>query len=244
MPNTATRLDGTNHSVVPVSQLQKDDRLLVRAGEPIPADGLLAAGSTSVDEALLTGEPRPQAKAVGDELSAGSVNLDGMIEMTVTQTGSDTTLGTISRLSERARYARPAYVQLADRVASYIVVAILVVAGAILVQLALGALYAWSVFTARLTDQAGAYAFAASETAWVFSTGLATFAIVMVMAGRILPKSGPRPLAIAGGLLLGAGFVAGGLFGETFWVQLLSIGVVSGADIGLASVMPIAVCVQ
>ena len=47
----------------------------------------------------------------------------------------------------------------------------LVVTGAIIIQLALGALYAWSVFTARLTDQAGAYAFSASETAWVFSTG-------------------------------------------------------------------------
>mgnify|MGYP001580413209 FL=1 len=120
----------------------------------------------------------------------------------------------------------------------------LVVTGAIIIQRALGALYAWSVFTARLTDQAGAYAFSASETAWVFSTGLATFAIVMVMAGRILPKSGPRPLAIAGGLLLGAGFVAGGLFGETFWVQLLCIGLVAGAGIGLAYVVPIAVCVK
>jgi OFA family oxalate/formate antiporter-like MFS transporter len=120
----------------------------------------------------------------------------------------------------------------------------LVVTGAIIIQLALGALYAWSVFTARLTDQAGAYAFSASETAWVFSTGLATFAIVMVMAGRILPKSGPRPLTVAGGLLLGAGFVAGGLFGDTFLVQLLCIGLVAGAGIGLAYVVPIAVCVK
>ena len=80
----------------------------------------------------------------------------------------------------------------------------LVVSGAIIIQLALGALYAWSVFTARLTDLSGAYAFSASETAWVFSAGLATFAIVMVLAGRILPKIGPRPLAIAGGPVGGA----------------------------------------
>jgi MFS family permease len=120
----------------------------------------------------------------------------------------------------------------------------LVVTGAIIIQLALGALYAWSVFTARLTDQAGAYAFSASETAWVFSTGLATFAIVMVIAGRILPRSGPRPLSIAGGLLLGAGFVVGGLFGETFWAQLVGIGLIAGAGIGLAYVVPIAVCVK
>ena len=120
----------------------------------------------------------------------------------------------------------------------------LVVVGAILIQLALGAIYAWSVFTARLTDATGTYAFTASETAWVFSAGLATFAVVMVLAGRILPRVGPRSLAVAGGLLLGAGYVLGGIFGGSFWVQLLCIGVVSGAGIGLAYVVPIAVCVK
>ena len=119
-----------------------------------------------------------------------------------------------------------------------------VVAGAIVIQLALGALYAWSVFTARLTDLEGPYAFSASETAWVFSAGLATFAIVMVLAGRVLPRIGPRPLAVAGGTLLGLGFIAGGLFGGSFWIQLLCIGVVAGTGIGLAYVVPIAVCVK
>ena len=131
LPNTATRIDGDAHVVVPVNQLYAGDRVLIRAGEPIPADGVLQAGTTSVDESLLTGEARPQLKEKGDELSAGSVNLDGLIEMTVTQTGSDTTLGTISRLSERARYARPAFVTLADRIASYIVIALLIVAAAV-----------------------------------------------------------------------------------------------------------------
>ena len=120
----------------------------------------------------------------------------------------------------------------------------LVVVGAILIQLALGAIYAWSVFTARLTDAAGAYAFSASETAWVFSAGLATFAIVMVLAGRILPRVGPRLLAVVGGLLLGGGYVLGGLFGESFWVQLICIGFIGGVGIGLAYVVPISVCVK
>jgi Cu2+-exporting ATPase len=131
LPNTATRIDADGHAIVPVSQLQAGDRLLIRAGEHVPADGFLAAGETSVDESLLTGEARPQAKTVGDELSAGSINVDGKIEMTVTTTGPDTTLGTISRLSERARYARPAFVTLADKVASYIVVALLVIAAGV-----------------------------------------------------------------------------------------------------------------
>ena len=116
LPNTATRIEDGEHLVVPISQLVRGDRLLIRAGESIPADGILATGTTSVDEALLTGEPRPQLKTAGDELAAGSINVDGMIEMTVTRTGGDTTLGTISRMSERARYARPAFVTLADRI--------------------------------------------------------------------------------------------------------------------------------
>ena len=131
LPNTATRIDGETHAVVPVSQLRSGDSVLIRAGEPVPADGLLASESTSVDEALLTGEARPQVKQTGDVLSAGSINLDRLVEMTVTKTGSDTTLGTISRLSERARYARPSFVTLADRIASYIVVALLLVAAGV-----------------------------------------------------------------------------------------------------------------
>ena len=120
----------------------------------------------------------------------------------------------------------------------------LVVVGAVLIQLALGAIYAWSVFTARLTDPNGPYAFTATETAWVFSAGLATFAVVMVLAGRWLPRVGPRALAMAGGLLLGAGYLLGGLLGDTFWVQLLSIGILGGAGIGLGYVVPIAVGVK
>ncbi len=131
LPNTATRIDQGAQVVVPVSQLRRGDRVLVRPGEPIPADGTLDKGATSVDEAMLTGEARPQAKARGAELSAGSINLDRLVEMTVTRIGGDTTLGTISRMSERARYARPAFVTLADRIASVIVIALLVVAAGV-----------------------------------------------------------------------------------------------------------------
>ena len=120
----------------------------------------------------------------------------------------------------------------------------LVVVGAVLIQLALGAIYAWSVFTARLTDAAGVYAFSASQAAWVFSTGLATFAIVMVLAGRVLPRIGPRKLSVTGGALLGAGYILAGLFGDNFMVQLLCIGVIGGTGIGLAYVVPISVCVK
>jgi OFA family oxalate/formate antiporter-like MFS transporter len=120
----------------------------------------------------------------------------------------------------------------------------LVVGGAVLIQLALGALYAWSVFTKLLTDPQGVYQFTATQTAWIFSAGLATFALVMVLAGRWQARTGPRLMSVLGGLLLGLGFVLGGLFGSTFLAQLLFIGVVAGAGIGLAYVVPIAVGVK
>jgi len=128
LPNTVIRVDDAGETTVAANQLVAGDVIRIRAGEPIPADGELVDGTTSVDEALLSGESRPQAKAPGDTVLAGSVNLDQQVLVRVQSTGVDTTLGTISRLSERARYARPAFVRLADRVASYIVVAILVIA--------------------------------------------------------------------------------------------------------------------
>lgn len=120
----------------------------------------------------------------------------------------------------------------------------LVVAGAILIQLALGAIYAWSVFTKILTDSSGIYNFSATEAAWVFSAGLATFALVMVLAGKWQAKSGPTIVAFTGGIVLGIGYLLGGLFGDTFLAQLFFIGIMGGAGIGLAYVVPIAVGVK
>ncbi|MDX1691702.1 MAG: OFA family MFS transporter, partial [Acidimicrobiia bacterium] len=114
----------------------------------------------------------------------------------------------------------------------------MVVLGALLIQLCLGAIYAWSVFTPGLQD-AG---WSKLDTQIVFSVGLASFALVMVYAGRRLATYGPRRLAIAGGLALGAGYGLAGLAsGTNFWLVLVGVGLVGGAGIGLAYVVPIAV---
>lgn len=113
--------------------------------------------------------------------------------------------------------------------------------GAILIQLALGAIYAWSVFTPKLTAANGVYQFSAGQAAWVFSIGLFVFAVVMIWSGRNIGKYGGQKLAIAGGIVLGLGYVLAGLFGSSFVAQFLFIGVVGGAGIGLAYVVPIAV---
>lgn len=113
-----------------------------------------------------------------------------------------------------------------------------VVFGAILIQLALGAIYAWSVFTPALKD-AG---WSNMQTQIVFSVGLAVFALAMVWAGRKLPTLGPKKLAMLGGATLGVGYVLAGLVGGTnLWAVTLFIGVIGGAGIGFAYVVPIAV---
>ena len=117
----------------------------------------------------------------------------------------------------------------------------MVVAGALLIQMSLGAIYAWNVFTPTL-QEAG---WSTADTQWPFTIGLVSFAVVMVYAGRHLYSIGPRTLTIAGGLLLGLGYVIAGLTGGTsFWPVLFGVGILGGAGIGLGYVVPIAVGMQ
>ena len=118
----------------------------------------------------------------------------------------------------------------------------LVVLGAILIQLSLGAIYAWSAFTPALTD--APYNFTKTQTQWIFGVGLATFAVVMVVAGRMQSRIAPRQLAALGGIVLGLGYAAARFAGTSFWGHLIAIGLVGGAGIGLAYVVPIAVGVK
>lgn len=114
----------------------------------------------------------------------------------------------------------------------------LVVVGAILIQLALGNLYAWSVFTSELVEGGWTKA----QTQIVFSVGVGVFAIVMVIAGRMMPKYGPRKLTIASGVTLGLGYIIAGLLGaENYTTTLIFVGILGGAGIGMGYVVPIAV---
>jgi MFS family permease len=119
----------------------------------------------------------------------------------------------------------------------------IVVAGGIVIQLCLGAIYAWSAFTGQLA--AAPYGFSAVQSQWVFSVGLLSFAVVMALvAGRWQAKSGPRIVALTGGLVMGLGYLVGGLAGTSFWGIFLGLGVLAGAGIGLAYVCPIAALVK
>jgi OFA family oxalate/formate antiporter-like MFS transporter len=119
----------------------------------------------------------------------------------------------------------------------------LVVVGGILIQLCLGAIYAWSAFTGKLTQ--APYGFTMKQTQIIFSVGLLTFALIMALvAGKWQKKAGPRRVAAVGGLVLGLGYVLAGLVGSSFLGILLGVGILGGAGIGLAYVCPIAALVK
>jgi len=118
----------------------------------------------------------------------------------------------------------------------------MVVLGAVLIQLCLGAIYAWSVFTPILIQ--APYNFTSTQTQWIFGVGLASFAFTMIVAGRMQAKYPPRNIAALGGIVLGLGYLAASLVGVSFAGLLICIGLIGGAGIGLAYVVPIAVGVK
>jgi Cu2+-exporting ATPase len=115
---------------VPAVALKPGDIVMVRPGEVVPADGVLLEGSTETDESLLTGESRPVAKRAGSALVAGAVNRLDAAVMQVERAGDATRASHIRRLTERAAGQRPQLVELTDRIASWFVAAVLVVAAA------------------------------------------------------------------------------------------------------------------
>ena len=105
---------------VPVDRLRHGDRVLVRPGEQVPADGTVVDGASSLNESFLTGESRPVPKAEGDEVLAASVNGEGALVVAVTRVGGETTLSQVQRLVEEAQASRGRYQVLADRAAGWL----------------------------------------------------------------------------------------------------------------------------
>lgn len=113
---------------VPVESLVAGDVVVVRPGERIPADGQVVAGSSSVDESMLTGEPLYQEKVQGDTVTGGTLNGTGVLDFRVTAAGSDTTLAGIVRMVEAAQGSKPPVQRLADKISAVFVPAVLSIA--------------------------------------------------------------------------------------------------------------------
>jgi P-type Cu2+ transporter len=127
LPVTARRLNGNKEETIPVKLLSPGNLIRVAAGETIPCDGEITEGVSSVVEAVLTGEQMPVAKSPGDMVSAGTVNSENPLLISVSAVGHKTRLSAILQLVEKALSDKPAAVAMADRVAGYFVAAVLVI---------------------------------------------------------------------------------------------------------------------
>ena len=121
MPDTAERIrDDGETETVPASQLRSGDRVLVRPGASIPADGEVIEGESKVNEAMITGESKPVNKAPGSGVIGGAINGDGSLRVQVTATGDQTALAGIMRLVEQAQRSKSRTQILADRAAGWL----------------------------------------------------------------------------------------------------------------------------
>jgi Cu2+-exporting ATPase len=118
LPDEAERRTDDGTETVTIAELEVGDRVLVRPGSRIPADGTVALGSAAVDESMITGESRPVRRGEGESVVAGSVATDSAIEVEVTAVGDDTALAGIRRLVAQAQTSRSRAQVLADRAAA------------------------------------------------------------------------------------------------------------------------------
>lgn len=128
VPKRATLLKDGREVEVSVDEVIVGDRLVVRPGEKIPADGTVTAGESYVDEAMITGESIPVSKKPGSRVVGGTINGNGSLEFTATRIGKDTVLAQIIALVEQAQGTRPAVQRIADRAVAYFIPTILTIA--------------------------------------------------------------------------------------------------------------------
>ncbi|HEY6269991.1 MAG TPA: heavy metal translocating P-type ATPase [Candidatus Acidoferrum sp.] len=119
--------DGSEKDVA-LDQVKRGDRLRVRPGERVPVDGLIREGLSAVDESMVTGEPMPVEKSPGDKVTGGTLNTSGSFIMEAERVGSETTLAQIVKLVSEAQRSRAPMQRLADRVASYFVPTVILIA--------------------------------------------------------------------------------------------------------------------
>ncbi len=127
-PPMATVIRDGQEMAVPAEAVQLGDVVLVRPGETVPADGVVIAGESSVEEALITGESLPVSKQAGSELIGGTLNGRGVLRFAATRVGADTALAQIIRIVEEAQASSAPVQRLADRVTAWFVPAVVGVA--------------------------------------------------------------------------------------------------------------------
>jgi P-type Cu+ transporter len=127
-PQTAQRVSSTGDTEIPLGDVRQGDLLRVRPGKRVPVDGTVNEGGSAVDESMVTGEPIPVDKSVGDRVTGGTLNSNGSFVMLAERVGSETLLAQIVKVVGEAQRSRAPMQRLADRVAGYFVPGVVFVA--------------------------------------------------------------------------------------------------------------------
>ncbi|WP_250658005.1 heavy metal translocating P-type ATPase [Alkalimarinus coralli] len=133
IPPSAIKLVDGEEVVIAAKDLKVGDIVRIKPATPIPSDGVITKGQSSVDESALTGEFMPIEKHVGDIVVGGTSNVENMIEVSITAVGQNARLSSIMRLLNRAQGEKPRTALIADKVASYFVAAVLVITTSVFV---------------------------------------------------------------------------------------------------------------
>jgi Cd2+/Zn2+-exporting ATPase len=134
VPKTAILLNAQGkQSIVAASALQVDDLVLVRPGDSVSADGVIIDGASSLDDSPVTGESVPVAKALGDQVFAGSINIDGALQVRVEKTAADNTIARIIELVEQAQASKAPTARFIEKFSRYYTPAVMAIAALIII---------------------------------------------------------------------------------------------------------------
>ena len=191
-PDTAVVLKDGKEYTVPTEKVNLGDTLVIKSGAKIPLDGIVKEGQSGVADSMLTGESLPVEKTVGDSVTGGSINLDGLMLVEVTRIGGDTTLAKIIKFVEDAQSKKAPISKTADKVAGIFVPAVIIIAlVSALIWLIAGKDIAFvlKIFTSVLVVACPCALGLATPTAIMVGTGLGANNGILIRNGEVLDIS-------------------------------------------------------
>jgi P-type Cu+ transporter len=180
-PKTARRInaDGAEEDI-PLNNVHVGDKLRVRPGEKVPVDGVVVEGSSAVDESMLTGEPMPITKAIGDKLIGATLNTNGALVMQSEKVGSATVLASIVQMVMQAQRSKAPMQRMADQVAGYFVMAV--------ISISILTFLIWGFFGPQING----------ESSWVYGL-INAVAVLIIACPCALGLATPMSIMVASG---------------------------------------------